>query len=186
MPYPRPHALRALGAVVLLALLTGCTTPSGDEPTGEPSSSAASPSGTPSTSPSASASASATASPSSSPSSSSPAPTPSASPTSSPPPETPDPALNEVTATITHVELNGDVVVVNAGALGAVEDGGTCLLEVTTSSGTQSTSAPAFPDATSTWCDELSVSAPGAASGDEVTVVYTSATSSGRASSQIP
>ncbi len=91
-----------------------------------------------------------------------------------------------MSTTITHVERNGDVVVVDAGALGVVEEGGTCLLEVTTASGTQSTSGPAFPDATSTWCDELSVSAPGAASGDEVTVVYTSATSSGRASSQIP
>lgn len=188
MPHPRSRALRALGTLALLTLIAGCTSPSGDQPSGEPSPSVSS-SSTPSVSPSASASpssspsvsASASAAPSASPSSSA-APSPSASS----PPQSPDPTLKEVSVAIAHIALDGDLVVVNASVLDAVEAGGTCLLEVTTASGSLTASVPASPDATSTWCEELSLSAPDAASGDEVTVEYLSATSSGRASSQIP
>lgn len=86
---------------------------------------------------------------------------------------------------ISYAELRDGVVEVNGFVAGVLEDGGTCTATVTSGGQTVSASGAAFADATVTWCDPITVDAPNAKVGDEVTLEYRSATTSGRATAPI-
>lgn len=81
--------------------------------------------------------------------------------------------------------MRDGVVAINGFAAGVIEDGGTCTATVTSGGTTQSASSAAFADATVTWCETITIPAPGASAGDEVTLEYRSATSHGRTTATI-
>lgn len=161
---------------VLLAVVlavASCTPPGGDgdgDPTGTPSPETATPvatsapalstpssSGAPSASPTVSASAS---------------PTSEASPSASP-------TTLEVTPVIVHAQNEGGVITVNGYVPDIIESGGTCSATLV-GEDEAGGSAEAIPDATTTWCNPVSIRVPdGAAPPWLVTLTYSSGAHAG-------
>lgn len=83
-------------------------------------------------------------------------------------------ASSGVVPTIVYAAAGPDSLVrVNGYVAGVVEDGGTCSAVLTGSTTTTTAAAPAFADATATWCDELVLDpVDGDVSGWRVVVTY--------------
>lgn len=150
--------------------------PGGSRPTSTPSTTPTAPPSSPGPEPTAPGTPSGTAT-------TTPAPEPSSPGDDAPPPD--DAGGSEgssvVVPSIVYAGLADGRVVVNAFIPETVESSGTCVAEFTSGATARSTSGPASADATSTWCDPLSLPVSDLAPGTwTVTVRYSSTTTAGR------